>query len=71
MISALVIIGQCVMVTPAALPDQPQPQWQGRVAYRTDDGDGFGVAPIDRSSTAVVVQADRVAPCELKVAGAK
>jgi len=69
MIAALVIIGQCVIVTPAATANQPEPQWQGRVAYRTEEG--YGVAPTDRPSMTVVVPAERVASCGPKVASRK
>jgi len=61
MIAALVIIGQCVIVMPAAMAHHAAPQWQGHVIYRTDDG--YGVAPVDRPSIAVTVPADRVASC--------
>jgi hypothetical protein len=64
MITALIVIGQCVVVAPAANPDQPAPPWQGHVVFRTDDG--YGVAPLDRPSIPIVVPAESVAPCEPK-----
>jgi hypothetical protein len=65
MITALIIIGQCVVVTPAADPDQVAPPWQGHVVFRTDD-DGYGVAPLDHPSLPIAVPAESVVPCEPK-----
>jgi hypothetical protein len=61
MIPAIVILGQCVIVTPSPTTDQVEPPWQGRVVSRTDDG--YGVAPVDRPSITVVVPTERVASC--------
>jgi len=64
MITALIVIGQCVVVTPVANPDQTAPPWQRHVVFRTDDG--YGVAPLDRPSIPIVVPAESIVPCEPK-----